>query len=281
MVMIGMVHPGSMGAAVGGLLVEVGHDVAWAGDGRSPATHDRATTAGLRDVATLAALTEADVVVSLCPPAAATQVAEAIAATGFVGTYVDANAVSPDTARSIVDHLAAAGAATVVDGSIVGGPPRPGDDVPTRLYLSGVGAPDVADLFDDEALEVVVLDGPVGAASALKMGFAGWTKAASALAVALRAMARADGVEAALLAEWDRSLPGMRVTERSGRAGPLAAKAWRFEGELREVAASLAAHDLPDGFHHAAADVYAALADLKDTPDPDMDDLMAQLLHGR
>lgn len=271
MVTIGMVHPGAMGAAVGGLLVGAGHDVVWAGADRSSATHERATAAGLRDVGTLADLAGADVVVSLCPPAAAADVADAVAATGFAGTYVDANAVQPATVRAMaarVDHA--------VDGSVVGGPPRSGDEHPTRLYLSGEEAPTIADLFDDDALEVVVLDAPVGAASAVKMAFAGWTKGTAALAVALRAMARAEGVEDVVLAEWDRSLPG--VSERSGRAAPLAAKAWRFAGELREIGDAMAADGLPSGFHHAAAEVYDALADLRDHPDPDVDDLLSRLL---
>ncbi len=271
---IGLLHPGAMGATVGGLLVGAGHLVAWVGEGRSDATRHRAEAAGLVDVGTIGRLADrAEVVVSLCPPAAAVEVAEAVAAAGFTGTYVDANAVRPATSRAIAERFP-----TFVDGSVVGGPPVPDDPVPTRLYLSGDAAGDVAGLFDDDALEVVVLDGPVGAASALKMAFAGWTKGTAALAVALRAMARAEGVEEAVLAEWDRSLPDMRVAERSGRAGPLAAKAWRFTGEMDEIAAAMATHDLPDGFHVAAADVYDRLADLRHARDPDVDSLLGRLL---
>lgn len=274
---VGLLHPGAMGATVGGLLVEAGHRVVWAGQGRSDATRERADAAGLVDVNTVLLLAnQADVVVSLCPPAAAVEVADAVAAAGFTGTYVDANAVAPDTVRSIADHVE--GFERLVDGSVVGGPPQSGDDVPTRLYLSGPGADDVALLFDDDALEVVVLDRPVGAASAVKMAFAGWTKATTALAVALRALARAEDVEDAILAEWDRSVGGMRVAERSGRAGPVAAKAWRFEGELHEIADAMAAHDLPDGFHRAAADVYRRLADLRHVDGPDVDMILDRLL---
>ncbi len=271
---IGVLHPGAMGARIGGLLVGAGHHVLWTASDRSPATRRRALDAGLVDVGSVDALAAAaDVIVSLCPPSAATDVADAVADAGFAGTYVDANAVRPATARHI-----ASGFPGFVDGSVVGGPPRVGDEVPTRLFLSGTAATQVAALFDDDALEVVVLDGPVGAASAVKMAFAGWTKATSALAVALRAMARAEGVEEAVLAEWDRMLPGMGVGQRSSRAGPLAAKAWRFDGEMHEIAAAMATHGLPDGFHLAAADVYRALADLRDVDDPTVDDLMGHLL---
>ncbi len=261
-----------MGAAVGGLLVEAGHRVVWAGRQRSAATRDRAKAAGLRDVDSLDALAaQAEVVISLCPPGVAIDVARAVAATGFDGTYLDANAVQPATARSIASVLG-----DVVDGSVIGGPPVHGDDHPTRLYLAGPSARRVAALFDDDALEVMVMtDAPVGAASAVKVGFAGWTKGTTALLLALRAMARAEGVEDEVLAEWRRSIPG--IAERTDRVGPVAAKAWRFEGEMRELAAALGAHGLPEGFHLAAADVYAALADLRQADSPTVDDVMDRL----
>lgn len=272
MATITMLHPGAMGAAVGGLLAEAGHRVTWAGDGRSRATRDRARAAGLLEHATVvAAVDRADVVISLCPPGAAVTVAEQVADAGFAGCYVDANAVQPTTARRIAEMFHDA-----VDGAVVGGPPVHRDEHPTRLYLSGSAAHRVAGLFDDDALEVVVLpDAEVGAASAVKMAFAGWTKGTAALAVALRAMARAEGVEEAVVAEWRRSLPG--IAERTERASPLAAKAWRFEGELREIAGAMAAHGLPGGFHVAAAEVYAALADLRHIDDVTPSDLLDRL----
>ncbi|HKJ57533.1 MAG TPA: DUF1932 domain-containing protein [Nitriliruptoraceae bacterium] len=269
---VGMIHPGAMGATVGGLLVEAGHRVVWASTGRSAATRRRATACGLEDVATIPDLAaQSDVIVALCPPGAAAEVAAAVAATGFAGTYVDANAVQPATARAIDTMFP-----DVVDGSVIGGPPVHGDDHPTRLYLSGASAADVAALFDDDALEVMVMAGAgVGAASAVKVGFAGWTKGTAALLLALRAMARAEGVEDHVLAEWRRSIPG--IADRTERVGPVAAKAWRFEGELRELAAAMAAHGLPDGFHLAAADVYGALADLRHATDPSVDDVLGRL----
>ena len=272
MATITMLHPGAMGAAVGGLLVEAGHEVHWAGDGRSQATRDRAMAAGLQEHGSIPeAVAGADMVISLCPPGAAVTVAEQVADAGFTGCYVDANAVQPTTVRRIADLFD-----DVVDGSVVGGPPVHGDDHPTRLYLSGPTAHRVAALFDDDALDVVGLpDATIGAASAVKMAFAGWTKGTAALLVALRAMARAEGVEEAVLAEWRRSLPG--IAERTDRAAPLAAKAWRFEGELREIAGAMTAHGLPDGFHIAAAEVYAALADLRHIDDVTPADLLDRL----
>ena len=248
---IGVLHPGEMGAAVAKALRSRGHDVVWASDGRSDATEARAGDAGLRDVGSAEALAAAcDVVISVCPPGAAA----AIAATmrGFAGIYVDANAVSPQTARAIGAAVETAGA-TFVDGGIVGSPPRePGT---TRLHLSGPSASAVAALFAGTALEAPVVSDRIGDASAVKMAYAAWTKGTAALVLAVRETARAEGVEDALVAEWARSLPGL--AEAHARALRSAgAKGWRWVAEMEEIAATFAAAGQPDGFHRAAAEIY-------------------------
>jgi 3-hydroxyisobutyrate dehydrogenase-like beta-hydroxyacid dehydrogenase len=250
---VGLLHPGAMGAALGARLRERGHAVLWAGEERSVATRERAAAAGLRDAGTLGALlAEADVVVSVCPPHAALDVARAVA--GFDGVFVDANAVSPATAAAI-RGVVEAGGGRFADGGIVGPPPeRPGT---TRLYLSGAAAPAVAALFDGTAVEAPVLGPDPGAASALKMAYAAWTKGTAAMLLAIRATARAAGVEDALLAEWERSQPdAARRSEAAARAS--ADKGWRWVGEMEEIAATFAAAGQPDGFHRAAAEVFRA-----------------------
>jgi 3-hydroxyisobutyrate dehydrogenase-like beta-hydroxyacid dehydrogenase len=249
MSVVGLLHPGEMGAAVGRCLTGQGHTVLWASAGRSPATAARAT--GFDDVETVAAIAaRAEVILCICPPHAAESVAHQVA--GFGGVYVDANAVSPATAREI-GAIVADGGATFVDGGIVGGPPvAPGD---TRLYLAGDRADEVASLFKGTALDARVIPGEVGAASALKMSYAAWTKGTAALLLAIRALAQAEGVEDVLLAEWALSQPGLEA--RSSRAASsAAAKGWRWIAEMEEIAASMTAHDLPSGFHQAAADIY-------------------------
>ena len=248
---IGLFHPGEMGAAVGRCLRERGHTVLWASEGRGVATAARAVDAGLTDAGTAAKITSrADVIISVCPPHAAAGIARQVA--GFGGVYVDANAISPATAREVAGIVEGDGAA-YVDGGIIGTPPvAPGF---IRLYLSGTRAEEVRALFDGTAVTARVVGGEVGAASAVKMAYASWTKGSAALLLAARALAQAEGVEDTLLAEWGLSQPGLE--ERAVRAaGAAAAKGWRWIAEMEEIAASMAADGLPAGFHRAAADIY-------------------------
>jgi 3-hydroxyisobutyrate dehydrogenase-like beta-hydroxyacid dehydrogenase len=256
---VGIVHPGQMGITVAAALVVGGARVRWAGHGRSAAT--RARAAGLEDTGTLDALAAgADVLVSVCPPHAALDVAEAVGRTGFDGLYVDANAVSPATARTIGQRVEGAGA-TFIDGAIIGPPAHQAGT--TRLYVVGEAATAIARLFAGSALEARVMSGEAGAASALKVCFASWTKGSTALLLALRGLARAEGVEDTLLEEWALSWPDLAArSERSGAAA--AGKAWRWVEELREIGRAMAARGLPGGFGEASAEIYDRLAPLKD-----------------
>jgi hypothetical protein len=207
--------------------------------------------------------------VSVCPPGEAVAVARSVADLGFAGTYVDANAVSPATARDI-----AAKFDDFVDGGIVGPPVRaPGT---TRLYLSGASAQTVEALFADSHVEVRVVDGGAGAASAVKMSFAAWTKGTSALLLAINALADMEGVGDDLRAEWATSMPELIARSERLPAG-VGPKAWRFEGEMHQIADSFAAVGLHDGFHRAAADTYARLAELKTSDDPTLEDVLRLL----
>jgi 3-hydroxyisobutyrate dehydrogenase-like beta-hydroxyacid dehydrogenase len=235
-VIVGLLHPGEMGAAVGLVLQSNGHQVLWASDGRSAATRARAES--FRDTGTLAALVgEAELILSICPPHAALDVARDVGA--FHGIYVDANAISPARAGEI-----AALHPRYVDGGIVGGPPRePG----TTLYLSGSGAAAVAELFAGSVLAAAV----VANASALKMAYAAWSKGTTALLLAIQQVARHFDVEE----DWRLAAP--EVAEGLPRAKHAAeTKGWRWVGEMEEIADTFAAAGEPDGFHRAAAEVY-------------------------
>jgi 3-hydroxyisobutyrate dehydrogenase-like beta-hydroxyacid dehydrogenase len=242
---IGLLHPGEMGAAIGDALRQSGHEVLWVSAGRSAATAQRA--AGFVDVGSLEGLVErAQVILSVCPPHAAADVAASVA--GADALFVDANAISPATARAI-----AASSERFVDGGIIGPPPRNAGT--TRLYLSGVRAAEVAELFEGTAVDARVVSDEIGDASAVKMTYAAWTKGTAALLLAIRAVADAEGVAEPLLEEWRLSLPKLPdMAERAARSAT--AKGWRWVGEMEEIAATFAAAGQPDGFHRAAAEVY-------------------------
>lgn len=269
---VGFLHPGQMGSA---MARQVDADARWCPAGRSPQTESRAQANGLTAVATLAELVAtSDVIVSICPPDSADVVAGEVAELGFDGIYCDANAIAPALARSIGSRFE-----NYVDGGVVGPPPtRPGA---ARLYLSGGRADEIAALWEGSNLEPVVLGDEPGAASALKMTYAAWTKGSSALLLAIQAVARAEGVDGALIAEWERSQPAL-VDRADGARRGVTPKAWRFAGEMQEIAATFSSAGLPDGFHAAAADVYRRLADFKNAdPAPDVDAVLAALLQDR
>lgn len=262
---VGLLYPGEMGGAVGACARARGARVLWVSQGRSVRTRERADGAGLEDAKTLAALVAAsEVILSVCPPCFAVEVARAVAAHHFAGIYVDANAVAPATARQIGAIVEQAGAA-FVDGGIVGQPPH--GQGTARLYLSGREAGRVASIFRSENLEAIILNDSPGAASALKMAYAAYSKGSSALLIAIRALAVREGVDEALLREWERSQPGLPArSEQAVRNN--ARKAWRYVEEMEEIAASFMDAGLPGGFHQAAAEIYRRMERYKDTAAP-------------
>jgi 3-hydroxyisobutyrate dehydrogenase-like beta-hydroxyacid dehydrogenase len=270
-VKIALLHPGAMGATLGGALVAAGHEVLWLSEGRSAATARRAADAGLVAVETLPQLVAtSDAIISVCPPHAAADVASAAAGAGFRGPFLDANAVAPATARALAEVVGPG----FIDGGIVGPPAvRAGT---TRLYVSGGGADQVRRWFGDGVLAVHVVPGDAGAASALKMCYAAYTKGTSALLLAIRALAEAEGVGDSLLDEWRISQPELPGRSEAAARGT-AAKAWRFVGEMEEIAASFEARGLPGGFHQAAAQIYERMQPLKDASDVDLDRVLEAL----
>lgn len=272
---LGLLHPGQMGQTVGASALAGGVRVLWASEERSAATRERAEAAGLEDVGSLARLvSQSDWIVSVCPPHAAAELARQVLDCGFTGYFVDANAVAPETARGIASEVEKRGA-SFVDGGIVGPPAHaPGT---TRLYLSGTAARDAAALFAAGPLEAIPI---AGSASALKMAFAAYTKGSSALLMAIRALARREGVDAALLAEWSRSLPELPGRSEGALRSTLP-KAWRFVGEMHEISRAFEDAGLPGGFHEAAAEIYERLAPLEDSAATEADEVLEVLLGDR
>ena len=273
---LGILHPGQMGISVAASAKNSGCTVYWVGAGRSTQSQARAAEHGLHDAGSLAALCHAsDIIVSVCPPHAAEDVARDVMAQGFQGIFLDGNAISPQRASNIADQVTRGGA-TFVDGGIVGGPAwKPGT---TWLYLSGPAATEAAQAFANGPLGTVIMGEEVGKASALKMCYAALTKGTTALLIATVGAAAELGVLDALMAEWGRD--GAKAGEANERrVREVTAKAWRFTGEMDEIAATFAAAGMPAGFHQAAAEIYQRLADFKDAPATPAIDEVLDALH--
>ncbi len=259
---VAVLYPGDMGHGVAAALGAGGRRVVTALAGRSAETRARAERTGIEDLETLeAVVADADLLVSILPPAAALglahDVSEAMSCVGRRPTYVDANAVAPTTAAAIADEIAKAGA-PFVDGGIIGGSPRPGGK-PTRLYVSGPDAASLAALSQEDAgLAIRTVGSEVGQASGLKMAYAALTKGTMTLQAAVLMLARRLGLHEALGAELAQSQP--EAWKRMGVLPFLPADAERWVGEMQEIATTFEAADLPRGFHDAAADVFRAMA---------------------
>ncbi|GGT00309.1 NAD(P)-dependent oxidoreductase [Streptomyces griseoviridis] len=258
---VGILHPGSMGAAVAACAADRAAAVLWCAEGRGPASARRAERSGLTAVPTLRELTgRADVLISLCPPAAAEDVARSVAGHGFAGVYVEANAVSPQRAERIAGLFGPP--ATVVDGGVIGAPPVGGST--PFLYLSGprLQAEEVARLFDGTAVQARVLGPRIGQASSLKLAYAGFQKVSRVLVGLSHALAREHGVDGELL-DVARSRSDTYLADAE-HVPSAAARAWRWGPEMDEIADTLEAAGLPPELLRAAATTLERWHDSKD-----------------
>jgi 3-hydroxyisobutyrate dehydrogenase-like beta-hydroxyacid dehydrogenase len=277
---IGILHPGAMGISVAASALQSGHKVCYASEGRSDATLARASEQNLRDLGTLAQLCQTcSIIISVCPPHAAEDVAQDVIEQGFKGLYLDANAISPQKTKRIGEMLTSAGI-TFVDGGIIGGPAwDPGE---TWLYLSGpeAEAKRIADGFSEGLLETSIIDDEIGKASALKMCYAAYTKGTTALLTSILALSEAQGVRSELMTQWECDWPGLPAQTES-RTRRVTAKAWRFAGEMDEIASTFEAAGLHGGFHRAAGEIFRRLAGFKNAEElPELDSVLAALLKG-
>jgi putative dehydrogenase len=232
---VAIIAQGAMGAGTAQRLTSNGVDVVTWLEGRSAQSRARADKAGMRAV-DLAGIAAADIILSIVPPRDALLLAEQLApvltAAKKKPLYVDMNAISSAKAEQVGAVIARTGAA-FADGGIIGMPPRP-DTRGTMYFFAGVSADRVAPLAKG-GLEVKMVDGPIGAASALKMAYAAIGKGLTALASASILMADKYGAKEALLEELQRSQS--QVLQVVSRSVPdMFVKAYRFVGEMEEIA---------------------------------------------
>jgi putative dehydrogenase len=271
MAVIGVIAQGMMGSGVGRRLRESGAEVRTLLSGRSPASAERAKAAGMVAAANeRELLAGADFFLSILPPAEAEPLARRLAPTLTAldrkPVYIDCNAVSPQTAIRIGEVVAPTGA-DFIDGGIIGGPPRPGYS-PT-IYASGPTAGQTA-VLRDWGIDWRVIDGPIGAASALKMSYAGITKGTTAIASAMLLGAARFGCSEALIAELTESQPEMLARFRQG-IPRMYDKAYRWVGEMEEISDFLEQNPPSHDIYAAIARLYGylAAAEAEKKPGPD------------
>ena len=274
---IGFLHPGAMGISLAVSAQNSGHEAYWVSEGRSLETIERANEHNLIELKTLEELCDkCSLIISVCPPHAATDVAEQVLRHPFKGIYVDANAISPQRAKDIGDLMDQAGVA-YVDGGIIGGPAWKASS--TWLYLSGSNAEEVVACFTEGPLETEIMGDEIGKASALKMCFAANTKGMTALLCGIVAAAEEMGVRNELEKQWSRYDPDF-ARETLARVSRVTAKAWRFSGEMKEIASTFEAAGLPDGFHLAAYEIYDRISKFKgDESPPPVEEVLEALLN--
>ena len=276
MTKIGILHPGDMGVSIAASAVNSGHEVYWVSANRSDKTRRRAEEHGLMEVDSLIHLCKtSEIIFSVCPPHAAEDVANSVIEYGFRGCYLDANAIAPQRAKKIGELMNSNGI-RFIDGGIIGGPAW--NPKETTLYLAGKDSNIIADCFSNVPLETRIIGDEIGKASALKMCYAAYSKGTTALLAAILATAESLGVRDELYKQWD--MDDSNFSEQTNRrATRVTAKAWRFEGEMREIASTFEEAGLPSGFHEAAAETYHRMAGFKDSAEtPTLEEVLEALL---
>ncbi|MEC9293349.1 MAG: DUF1932 domain-containing protein [Chloroflexota bacterium] len=257
---VGVMSPGDLGSGVGGVLAHNGLRVITSLQGRSEASSNRAAEQGIVDVGSLDDLvTASDLILSILVPsealAFAESVGESIVRTGSQVAFADCNAVSPSTGIKIGEIVTDAGG-TFIDAGIIGGSPRTG--ATPRFYASGEYAMILAEL-DGKGIAVPVMNGPVGHASAIKMFYAALTKGTAALYSATLMSAEKFGLLGELLGELQDTQT--ETLQAMNSVNSISTKAFRWIGEMHEIAETFASVGLPSEIHTGAAKTFQMIAD--------------------
>ena len=275
MAKIGILHPGEMGVSIAVSASNDNNQVYWVSMGRSEKTRIRAEKHNLINTDTLSQLCqESEIIFSVCPPHAAEDVARGVIESGFKGYYLDGNAISPKRAIRLGQMMDASGI-QFIDGGIIGGPTRTPKE--TWLYMSGKDAEAIKGCFANGPLETKIIGEEIGKASALKMCYAAYSKGTTALLAAILAVSESLDVRDELYEQWALDNADF-VTQAEGRTTRVTSKAWRFEGEMYEIASTFQEAGLPNGFHKAAAEVYRRMSGFKNAQEiPVLDDILRAL----
>ena len=257
---VGVMSPGDMGSGVGGVLVRSGLRVITSLKGRSEASSTRAAEQGIVDVGSLDdVVASSDLILSILVPsealAFAASAAESIVRTNRHVAFADCNAVSPATGVKIGKIITASGG-MFIDAGIIGGSPRTGA-IP-RFYASGEHAGILAEL-DGKGMSVPVMRGAIGRASGLKMLYAALTKGTAALHASTLMAAKSLGLFDDLIHELEQSQSG--TVTAMGRVNSISAQAFRWIGEMEEIASTFENAGVTPNIHAGAAETFQKISD--------------------
>jgi 3-hydroxyisobutyrate dehydrogenase-like beta-hydroxyacid dehydrogenase len=258
-IVIAIHSPGAMGSAIAVRLVEHGARVLTSLEGRSPTTVERARAAGMEDVSPKT-ITTADLILSIVPPGEAVALAKGLvkplSESRHKPVFIDCNALSPRTKTQVAAALAETGC-DFIDGAIIGAPPQPGEKGP-RLYVSGDQS-ERASALHALGLDLRQIDGPIGAAAALKMSYSGISKGLTAIGAAMLLAASRSGSSRSLYQELSESLPQLLSRFETG-IPDMYPKAYRWVAEMREISAFLGEDKAATMIFEGAAQLYDRLS---------------------
>ena len=255
---LGILHPGAMGSALAKLAIQNGYQTFWASTGRSKESQRRAAESGITDLEDLGILcSQCGILLAVCPPHGATELAQSVASQKFGGIYIEANAIAPQSAITIKEIISAAGG-TCIDGSIIGPPPREGRL--TYLMLSGENLADVARIFAHRQLVIQNLGANIGLASAFKMCHTTLKKSSVLLSQLALAMAADFNIYEEFVTLWNTKEEDMELSTDTCRSKRRTEKAWRHSGEMIELGKCVKSIGLPDELCHAMATLYELIA---------------------
>ncbi|WP_407117564.1 DUF1932 domain-containing protein [Bradyrhizobium sp. LMG 9283] len=257
---IAIIAPGAMGSAIAARLTRHGVKVLTSLEGRGATSRQRAEAAGMQHADDQRLVEEASVILSIVPPTEANALAERFAArlgrAGHAPLFVDCNAVGVSTMAGI-DRLFRRTGARLIDGAIIGFPPKTDDPGPA-FYFSGEGASDLKGLAD-YGLDIRIVDGPIGAASALKLSYAGISKGLVAIASAMVLAAERAGAGPALKAELASSQPQL-LTRFAKTLPDMYPKAYRWVEEMHAISEFIG-EEFPEALiYKGAAGLYERIA---------------------
>ena len=273
---IGFLYPGDMGVFLAYSVQNSGYKALWCSEQRSQATCQRAKQQAMIEVTSLAKLCEqSSVIISICPPHAASNVAHQVLQQPFSGIFVEANAISPELSKSLSTAFAKKGV-SYVDAAVFGGTTLSSKN--TQIFLSGPKADHIASCFSSGPVIPKVINDEIGKASAIKMCHSMYSKGIWAMLHTIISAAEYHGIRDDLEQLWAKD--NVNFSENTYKnMQRTSKKAWRFSGEMDEISSTFHSAGLPDGFSQAASEVYKRLSKFKEyDQEPNIEEIINTLI---